>query len=40
MEPWYIRLNPNGVHVPVLVHGDTVINDPDQIIEYVDTLQG
>ncbi|CAL1532736.1 unnamed protein product [Lymnaea stagnalis] len=39
MEPWYIRLNPNGVHVPVLVHGDQVINDPDKIIEYVNTLR-
>ncbi|KAK6982279.1 hypothetical protein BgiMline_017652 [Biomphalaria glabrata] len=39
MEPWYIRLNPNGIHVPVLVHGDKVINDPDKIIEYIDTLK-
>ncbi|KAH9494613.1 hypothetical protein Btru_019721 [Bulinus truncatus] len=39
MEPWYIRLNPNGVHVPVLVHGDKVINDPDRIIEYADALK-
>ncbi|GFR69573.1 ganglioside-induced differentiation-associated protein 1 [Elysia marginata] len=38
MEPWYVRLNPNGAHVPVLVHGDRVISHPDRIIEYVDTL--
>ncbi|GFN77186.1 ganglioside-induced differentiation-associated protein 1 [Plakobranchus ocellatus] len=38
MEPWYVRLNPHGAHVPVLVHGDCVINHPDRIIEYIDTL--
>ncbi|XP_005111218.1 ganglioside-induced differentiation-associated protein 1 [Aplysia californica] len=40
MEPWYVRLNPNGAHVPVLVHGEMIINDPDRIIDYVDKLQG
>lgn len=40
MEPWYVRLNPHGVHVPVLVHGDRVINDPNKIIDYVDKLSG
>ncbi|KAK3760033.1 hypothetical protein RRG08_064706 [Elysia crispata] len=38
MEPWYVRLNPHGAHVPVLVHGDRVISHPDRIIEYIDTL--
>ena len=38
MEPWYVKLNPEGTHVPVLVHGDTVINDPEEIINYIDTL--
>ncbi|CAG5130587.1 unnamed protein product [Candidula unifasciata] len=40
MEPWYVRLNPHGAHVPVLVHGEHVISDPDKIIEYVDKLPG
>ena len=40
MEPWYVRLNPTGAHVPVLVHGDLVINDPERIIDYVDKMQG
>ena len=38
MEPWYVRLNPEGTHVPVLVHGDTVLNHPEEIIDYIDTL--
>jgi len=34
-EPWYIRLNPTG-EVPTLVHGDAVLIDGKQILEYVD----
>jgi len=40
MEPWYVRLNPDGAHVPVLVHGEKIINNPDKIIEYIDKLPG
>lgn len=38
MEPWYVRLNPEGTHIPVLVHGETILNDPETIIDYIDTL--
>ena len=38
MEPWYVKLNPEGTHVPVLVHGNTVLNNPEEIIDYIDTL--
>lgn len=34
-EPWYVRLNPNGV-VPTLVHGDRIVTDSASIIQYVD----
>ncbi|XP_041375756.1 ganglioside-induced differentiation-associated protein 1-like [Gigantopelta aegis] len=37
MEPWYVKLNPEGVHVPVLRDNDIVINNPDDIISYIDT---
>ena len=35
--PWYVQLNPEGVHVPVLQDGDTTITDPDKIIKHIDT---
>lgn len=38
MEPWYVRLNPEGTHIPVLVQGNTIINNPDDIIQFIDTL--
>lgn len=38
MEPWYVKLNPEGTHIPVLVHGSTILNDPDEIIQYIDAL--
>ncbi|CAL8292701.1 unnamed protein product [Lota lota] len=34
-EPWFMRLNPAG-EVPVLVHGDEVICDPTQIMDYLE----
>ena len=34
-EPWFMRLNPAG-EVPVLVHGDEVICDPSQIMDYLE----
>ncbi|XP_008305824.1 ganglioside-induced differentiation-associated protein 1 [Cynoglossus semilaevis] len=34
-EPWFMRLNPAG-EVPVLVHGDNVICDPTQIMDYLE----
>ncbi|KAL8619474.1 hypothetical protein ACOMHN_011825 [Nucella lapillus] len=39
MEPWYVKLNPEGTHVPVLVHGATVLNNPEEIIDYIDSLE-
>lgn len=39
MEPWYVKLNPEGTHVPVLVKGNTILNDPEDIIDYIDTLK-
>lgn len=34
-EPWFMNLNPTG-EVPVLVHDDSVICDPTQIVDYLD----
>ncbi|KAG7524229.1 ganglioside-induced differentiation-associated protein 1 [Solea senegalensis] len=34
-EPWFMRLNPTG-EVPVLVHGDDIICDPTQIMDYLE----
>ena len=34
-EPWYLRLNPNGV-VPTLVHGERVVTDSVRILKYID----
>ncbi|XP_028825419.1 ganglioside-induced differentiation-associated protein 1 isoform X1 [Denticeps clupeoides] len=34
-EPWFMKLNPAG-EVPVLVHGDSVICDPTQIMDYLE----
>lgn len=34
-EPWFMHLNPTG-EVPVLVHGDSVICDPTQIMDYLE----
>ncbi|XP_023650152.1 ganglioside-induced differentiation-associated protein 1 [Paramormyrops kingsleyae] len=34
-EPWFMRLNPAG-EVPVLVHGDRVLCDPTQIMDYLE----
>ncbi|XP_034392428.1 ganglioside-induced differentiation-associated protein 1-like 1 isoform X3 [Cyclopterus lumpus] len=34
-EPWFMRLN-LGEEVPVLLHGDTIISDYNQIIDYLE----
>lgn len=34
-EPWFMRLN-LGEEVPVFLHGDTIISDYNQIIDYVE----
>lgn len=34
-EPWYVRLNQEGSHIPVLKHGNNVIVEPDKIIDYL-----
>lgn len=34
-EPWFMRLNPTG-EVPVLVHGDSVICEPTQIMDHLE----
>ncbi|KAG2458497.1 GDAP1 protein, partial [Polypterus senegalus] len=34
-EPWFMRLNPAG-EVPVLLHGDNIICDASQIIDYLE----
>ncbi|XP_076449484.1 ganglioside-induced differentiation-associated protein 1-like [Babylonia areolata] len=39
MEPWYVKLNPEGTHVPVLVHGNIILNNPEEIIDYIDSLE-
>ncbi|TSL61225.1 Ganglioside-induced differentiation-associated protein 1-like 1 [Bagarius yarrelli] len=35
-EPWFMRLN-LGEEVPVFIHGDTIVSDYNQIIEYIET---
>ncbi|XP_061197391.1 ganglioside-induced differentiation-associated protein 1-like [Saccostrea echinata] len=37
-QPWYVKLNPEGAHVPVLRDEttDTTVTDPASIMEYVD----
>ncbi|XP_060792755.1 ganglioside-induced differentiation-associated protein 1-like 1 isoform X4 [Neoarius graeffei] len=35
-EPWFMRLN-LGEEVPVFIHGDTIVSDYSQIIEYLET---
>lgn len=34
-EPWFMHLNPTG-EVPVLLHNDSVICDPTQIMDYLE----
>ncbi|KAM4706144.1 ganglioside-induced differentiation-associated protein 1 [Rhinophrynus dorsalis] len=34
-EPWFMRLNPSG-EVPVLVHGENIICEATQIIDYLE----
>lgn len=34
-EPWFMRLNPAG-EVPVLIHGDNIICESTQIIDYME----
>lgn len=34
-EPWFMRLN-LGEEVPVFLHGDTIISDYNQIIDYLE----
>ncbi|XP_071370480.1 ganglioside-induced differentiation-associated protein 1-like 1 isoform X3 [Centroberyx affinis] len=34
-EPWFMRLN-LGEEVPVFIHGDTIVSDYNQIIEYLE----
>ncbi len=35
-EPWFMRLN-LGEEVPVFIHGDTIVSDYSQIIDYIET---
>ncbi|KAH3824454.1 ganglioside-induced differentiation-associated protein 1-like [Dreissena polymorpha] len=37
-ESWYVRLNPDGYHTPVLKHGENVIVEPDDIIDYISQI--
>ncbi|XP_028650598.1 ganglioside-induced differentiation-associated protein 1-like 1 [Erpetoichthys calabaricus] len=34
-EPWFMRLN-LGEEVPVVIHGDTIVSDYNQIIDYLE----
>lgn len=34
-EPWFMRLN-LGEEVPVFIHGDHIVSDYNQIIEYLE----
>uniref|UniRef100_A0A8C2IYZ5 Ganglioside induced differentiation associated protein 1-like 1 n=1 Tax=Cyprinus carpio TaxID=7962 RepID=A0A8C2IYZ5_CYPCA len=35
-EPWFMRLN-LGEEVPVFIHGDMIVSDYNQIIDYIET---
>ncbi|XP_069110394.1 ganglioside-induced differentiation-associated protein 1-like [Argopecten irradians] len=35
--PWYVKLNPEGAHIPVLKDGNTIITEPERIIDYIDS---
>ena len=37
-EPWYVKLNPEGSHVPVLCLDDKVIVEPSEIIDHVNKI--
>ncbi|KAK3586748.1 hypothetical protein CHS0354_014779 [Potamilus streckersoni] len=39
-EPWYVRLNPDGAHIPVLKHDDKIITEPSATVNYIDKLIG
>ena len=34
-EPWYVKLNPEGTHIPVLCCDDKVIVEPSEIIDFI-----
>lgn len=38
-EPWFMRLN-LGEEVAVFIHGDTIVSDYNQIIEYLEAHFG
>uniref|UniRef100_A0A8C7JY77 Ganglioside induced differentiation associated protein 1-like 1 n=1 Tax=Oncorhynchus kisutch TaxID=8019 RepID=A0A8C7JY77_ONCKI len=38
-EPWFMRLN-LGEEVPVFIHGDTIVSDYNQIIQYLEANFG
>lgn len=38
-EPWFMRLN-LGEEVPVFIHGDTIVSDYNQIIDYLEANFG
>lgn len=37
-ESWYVKLNPDGTHISVLKHGNKVIVEPAQIIDYISQI--
>ncbi|XP_052815285.1 ganglioside-induced differentiation-associated protein 1-like [Mya arenaria] len=37
-EPWYVRLNPDGYHIPVLKHGEKIVVEPADIIDYISNV--
>lgn len=37
-EPWYVRLNPDGYHIPVLKHMKKIIVEPTDIVDYISKM--
>ena len=34
-EPWYVKLNPDGYHIPVLQVDDMTIVEPAEIVDFL-----
>lgn len=37
-QPWYVKLNPDGYHIPVLLFEDRTIVEPSDIIDFISQL--
>ena len=37
-EPWYVKLNPDGYHIPVLQVEDKTVVEPSDIVDFISQL--